>query len=160
MAARQITAGDWEAKLPRSAITEIAEVRDGFERMVSGLRQAFQKQTELEEGRRFVIAAVAHDLRTPLFALRGYLEGLEQGVAQSPEKTAKYVAVCKEKSAQLDRLVEDLFTFTRLEPLTAACSAATCTYWSVPSTTCLVMPSGTPPSLAKSSCKVTRRMAR
>ncbi|MFC3773137.1 ATP-binding protein [Paenibacillus sp. GCM10012303] len=115
LAARQITAGDWEAKLPRSAITEIAEVRDGFERMVSGLRQAFQKQTELEEGRRFVIAAVAHDLRTPLFALRGYLEGLEQGVAQSPEKAAKYVAVCKEKSAQLDRLVEDLFTFTKLE---------------------------------------------
>jgi signal transduction histidine kinase len=114
-AARQIAAGDWEVKLPRSRITEISEVRDGFEVMVNGLRQAFDKQTELEEKRRFVIAAVAHDLRTPLFALRGYLDGLEQGVAQSPEKAAKYVAVCKEKSAQLDRLVEDLFTYTKLE---------------------------------------------
>ncbi|MEF3308666.1 HAMP domain-containing sensor histidine kinase [Paenibacillus sp. GYB004] len=114
-AARQIAAGDWEVKLPRSRITEISEVRDGFEVMVNGLRQAFDKQTELEEKRRFVIAAVAHDLRTPLFALRGYLDGLEQGVAQSVEKAAKYVAVCKEKSAQLDRLVEDLFTYTKLE---------------------------------------------
>ncbi len=61
------------------------------------------------------MAAVAHDLRTPLFALRGYLDGLEQGIADSPEKRAKYLAVCKEKSAQLDRLVEDLFTFAKTE---------------------------------------------
>lgn len=116
-AARQIAAGDWEAELPRSRITEISEVRAGFEAMVKGLQQSFQKQAELEEERRFVIAAVAHDLRTPLFALRGYLDGLEQGIAQSPDQITKYLAVCKEKSAQLDRLVEDLFTFTKMEYL-------------------------------------------
>ena len=115
LAARQIAAGDWDVKLPLSRITEISEVRDGFEVMVKGLQQSFQKQAELEEERRFVIAAVAHDLRTPLFALRGYLDGLEQGIAQSPEKITKYLAICKEKSAQLDRLVEDLFTFTKME---------------------------------------------
>nr|AGS50321.1 hypothetical protein [uncultured bacterium Ele45G2]AIF26571.1 putative histidine kinase [uncultured bacterium fosmid pJB45G2] len=115
LAARQIAAGDWDAQMPSSRIAEIAEVRDGFEVMVKGLQQSYRKQMELEEERRFMIAAVAHDLRTPLFALRGYLDGLEQGIAQSPEKMAKYLAVCKEKSAQLDRLVEDLFTFTKLE---------------------------------------------
>lgn len=116
-AARQIAGGDWDVQLPSSKITEIAEVRDGFEVMVKGLEQSYRKQVELEEERRFVIAAVAHDLRTPLFALRGYLDGLEQGIAQSPEKVTKYLAVCKEKSAQLDRLVEDLFTFTKMEYL-------------------------------------------
>lgn len=116
-AARQISAGDWDVRLPWSRITEIAEVRDAFDVMVKGLQRSYQKQAELEEERRFVIAAVAHDLRTPLFALRGYLDGLEQGIAQSPEKLTKYVAVCKEKSAQLDRLVEDLFTFTKIEYL-------------------------------------------
>lgn len=114
-AAGRIAAGEWEARLPSSRIAEIAEVRDGFEAMVNGLRQAYRKQAESEEERRFVIAAVAHDLRTPLFALRGYLDGLDQGIAESPEKRAKYLAVCKEKSAQLDRLVEDLFTFTKME---------------------------------------------
>ncbi|MFH5186333.1 sensor histidine kinase [Paenibacillus sp. TAB 01] len=113
--ARKIAAGDWEVELPRSRITEISEVRDAFAVMVEGIQSAFQKQAELEEERRFVISAVAHDLRTPLFALRGYLDGLEQGIAQSPDKIAKYLAVCKEKSAQLDRLVEDLFTFTKME---------------------------------------------
>ncbi|KAF9119985.1 hypothetical protein BGX30_003470 [Mortierella sp. GBA39] len=114
-AARQIASGDWEVRLPKSRITEIAEVGDGFDVMVKGLRTSYQKQVKLEEERRFVISAVAHDLRTPLFALRGYLDGLEQGIAQTPEKISKYVAVCKEKSAQLDRLVEDLFTFTKME---------------------------------------------
>ncbi|MFD1426856.1 sensor histidine kinase [Kroppenstedtia sanguinis] len=116
-AARQIASGDWEVQYPSSRITEIAEVRDGFEVMVKGLQKSYRKQAELEEDRRFMIAAVAHDLRTPLFALRGYLEGLEQGIAQTPEKTAKYLRVCKEKTAQLDRLVEDLFTFTKMEYL-------------------------------------------
>lgn len=119
-AARQIAAGDWEARLPLSRISEITDVRDGFEIMVRGLQQSHKKQSALEEERRFVIAAVAHDLRTPLFALRGYLDGLEQGIAQSPEQMAKYLTVCKEKSAQLDRLVEDLFTFTKVEYLGAA----------------------------------------
>lgn len=114
-AARQIAGGDWDVQLPQSAVREIAEVRDGFEIMVNGLQSSRQKQAELEEERRFVIAAVVHDLRTPLFALRGYLDGLEQGIARTPDQVAKYVAVCKEKSAQLDRLVEDLFTFTRME---------------------------------------------
>lgn len=115
LCARQIAEGDLDTKIPSSRIFEIAEVHDGFNVMVDSLTRSFQKQIELEEERRFVIAAVAHDLRTPLFALRGYLDGLEQGIANSPEKRAKYLAVCKEKSAQLDRLVEDLFTFAKTE---------------------------------------------
>jgi len=115
LAARRIGEDDWEVRLPASRIKEIADVRDGFDAMMKGLRRSHRKQAELEEERRFVIAAVAHDLRTPLFALRGYLDGLEQGIAQSPEQMAKYVAVCKEKSVQLDRLVEDLFAFAKLE---------------------------------------------
>src|SRR4051812_19525445 len=83
--------------------------------MGEGLRDSIGRQAELEEERRFFIGAIAHDLRTPLFALRGYLDGLEQGIANTPEKMAKYVKVCKEKSQQLDRLVSDLFTFSKLE---------------------------------------------
>jgi signal transduction histidine kinase len=112
---RQIAEGDLDIQLPSSRISEIAEVQNGFHVMVDSLKKSFQKQVELEEERRFVVAAVAHDLRTPLFALRGYLDGLEQGIADTPEKKAKYLAVCKEKSAQLDRLVEELFTFAKTE---------------------------------------------
>ena len=115
LCARQIADGDLDIQIPSSKILEISEVHDGFNVMVDSLKKSFEKQVELEDERRFVIAAVAHDLRTPLFALRGYLDGLEQGIADSPEKRAKYLAVCKEKSAQLDRLVEELFTFAKTE---------------------------------------------
>ncbi|MFD1676183.1 sensor histidine kinase [Alicyclobacillus fodiniaquatilis] len=113
-AAGQIAVGDLDVVLSKSRVLEIAEVSNGFESMVVGLQNAFQKQTVLEEERTFVINAVAHDLRTPIFALRGYLDGLEKGIAHTPEKMAMYVAVCKESAGQLDHLVTDLFTFTQM----------------------------------------------
>lgn len=117
LAVRQVAEGDLDVQLPESPIKEITEVHGGIQIMTDSLQESMQKQVELEEERRFIIAAVAHDLRTPLFALRGYLDGLEKGIADSPDKQAKYLAVCKEKSAQLARLVEELFTFTKTEYL-------------------------------------------
>jgi signal transduction histidine kinase len=116
-AARRIAGNNLDFALPQSRVREVADVCDAFEAMGTGLRDALQRQAELEEERRFFIGAIAHDLRTPLFALRGYLEGLDQGLATSPEKAATYVAVCRQKADQLDRLVADLFAYTRAEYL-------------------------------------------
>lgn len=114
-AALQIAEGDLDFKLASSNASEIRQVRTAFQVMVNGLRDSFSKQQKLEEERKFFIGAIAHDLRTPLFALRGYLDGINQGVASSPEQIAHYVAVCQDKAAHLERLVSDLFAFTRLE---------------------------------------------
>jgi signal transduction histidine kinase len=114
-ASRRIAAGNLDFELPASKVREVAEVSAAFNAMGFGLRQALARQAELEQERRYFIGAVAHDLRTPLFALRGHLEGLERGVADTPEKAARYVAVCQEKADELERLVEDLFTYTRME---------------------------------------------
>jgi signal transduction histidine kinase len=116
-AARRIAGGDLDFTLPTSSVREVADVRDAFETMGEGLRDSIERQAELEEERRFFIGAIAHDLRTPLFALRGSLVGLAQGLADSPEKAARYVAVCRQKADQLDRLVEDLFAYTKAEYL-------------------------------------------
>lgn len=117
LAVRQVAEGDLEVRLPKSAITEISVVYSGIQKMTESLSESIHKQIKSEEERRFIITAVAHDLRTPLFALQGYLEGLEKGIADSPDKQAKYLAVCKEKAAQLARLVEELFAFTKTEYL-------------------------------------------
>jgi len=116
-AARRIAGGNLDFTLPESRVREVAAVCEAFEAMGTGLRDSLRRQAELEEERRFFIGAIAHDLRTPLFALRGYLEGLDQGLAASPEKAATYVAVCRQKADQLDRLVADLFDYTRTEYL-------------------------------------------
>jgi signal transduction histidine kinase len=116
-AARQIAGGNLEFALPASRVREVADVREAFDVMGHGLRASIKRQAEVEEERRFFIGAIAHDLRTPLFSLRGYLEGLEQGLASSPEKAARYIEVCRQKADQLDRLVSDLFAFAKVEYL-------------------------------------------
>src|SRR5260221_4435962 len=85
--------------------------------MGDALRDSLTRQAELEQDRRFFVAAIAHDLRTPLFALRGYLEGLQRGLAKTPEKTAHYIAMSQDKAAALERLIADLFAYARLEYL-------------------------------------------
>ncbi len=116
-AMRQVAAGDLEARLPRSRVTEVDDVATEFGAMASALRTALERQQALEQERRMTIGALVHDLRTPLFSLRGYLEGLATGVASSPEKTARYIRVCQEKADALERLVSDLFQYTRTEYL-------------------------------------------
>jgi signal transduction histidine kinase len=116
-AARRIAGGNLDFALPHSRVKEIAAVCAAFQAMGDGLRASIGQQAALEEERRFFVGAIAHDLRTPLFTLRGSLLGLEQGLATSPEKAARYIVVCRQKADQLDRLVDDLFAYTKAEYL-------------------------------------------
>lgn len=116
-ASRQIEQGNLSFMLPSSSTMEMAEVITAFNAMGKALREALARQEKLEEERRFFISAVVHDLRTPLFSLRGYLEGIEAGVADTPEMVAHYMRICREKADDLEHLITDLFTYTRLELL-------------------------------------------
>ena len=116
-AAESIAGGNLTVRLPRSPVYEIAEVSAALEGMSATLRESLARQESLEGERKLFIGAVAHDLRTPLFMLRGYLQGLQRGVAATPEKAAHYLAMCQAKAEELERLIADLFAFTRLEYL-------------------------------------------
>ncbi|MFC5401427.1 sensor histidine kinase [Cohnella soli] len=117
VAARRIADGDLDFQLPATTVREVADVRAAFHAMGNGLRESLTRQSELEEERRFFISAIAHDLRTPLFALRGFLSRLQRGTTSDPEKTARYIAICSQKTEQIDRLVSDLFDYAKLESL-------------------------------------------
>jgi signal transduction histidine kinase len=119
-AMRQVGAGDLEVRLPRSRVTEVDEIATAFGTMADELRQSLERQEALEQERRMTISALVHDLRTPLFSLRGSLEGLATGVADSPEKRSRYFRVAREKADALERLISDLFAYTRTEYLEAA----------------------------------------
>jgi len=116
-AARQIGAGDLAVALPTSRVREVAELNVAFAGMGAALRAALEQQAATAQERRLLIGAVVHDLRTPLFALRGYLDGLAGGLADTPEKAARYLGIAREKAATLERLIADLFEYTRLEYL-------------------------------------------
>jgi signal transduction histidine kinase len=116
-AAEDVAGGELDVRLAASPVREIAEVSAALEGMSGALREALVGRAALEEERRLFVGAVAHDLRTPLFMLRGYLKGLETGVATTPEKTAHYLGACRVQADALERLVADLFAYARLEYL-------------------------------------------
>jgi signal transduction histidine kinase len=116
-AADRIAGGDLDVRLPASGAKEVAEVSAALSGMSGALRSALRRQVALEDERRLFIGAIAHDLNTPLFVLRGYLQGLENRVVTSPEKVAAYIAECRSRVDALGRLIGDLFAFTKVEYL-------------------------------------------
>ncbi|MBX3071129.1 MAG: HAMP domain-containing histidine kinase [Thermomicrobiales bacterium] len=114
-AAEDIAGGDLSIALPGSRVREVAELNAAVVGMASALSESLAHEAKLEQERRFLVGAVAHDLRTPLFALRGSLEAISTGVADTEEKRLRYLATAQEKANMLDRLVSDLFDLTRLE---------------------------------------------
>jgi signal transduction histidine kinase len=108
--AERVAGGELDiAPLPTRA-REVAQVGDALHGMAGGLRDALRSSAAAERERRFMVTAIAHDLRTPLFTLRGSLEALERGVGDE-----RYLDRAQAKAAHLDRMVSDLFTFSRLE---------------------------------------------
>ena len=61
------------------------------------------------------MSGISHDLRTPLTSVKGYLKGMRDGVANTPEKREQYLEVAYRKSCEMERLLQRLFYFSKLE---------------------------------------------
>jgi signal transduction histidine kinase len=116
-AAARVGKHDLEFSLPSSRVREIDQAMTAFTAMGEELRAALARQEELEQERRFYISAIAHDLNSPIFALRGYLEGLQSGIAVTPERMRHYLQTCQAKVSELEHLTADLTAYTQIERL-------------------------------------------
>ena len=108
--AEQIAGGELAIAPVDTRAREVAQVGDALSGMASALERALGTATAAERERRFLLTAIAHDLRTPLFTLRGSLEAIERGIGDERSLTR-----AQDKAAHLDRLVGDLFAFSRAE---------------------------------------------
>lgn len=116
-AAPAVPYGEADLRLPATRVGEVAAAATALQVMSGNLHAALDQQADMEEQRRQFIGAIAHDLRTPLFTLRAYLDGLHDGLATSPQKTSQYLQACRTSANALDRLVTDLFGYARMEYL-------------------------------------------
>lgn len=116
-AARTVPFGEADLRLPATRVSEVNAAAVALQAMSDDLHQALDQQADSEEQRRQFIGAIAHDLRTPLFTLRAYLDGLNDGLATSPQKTSQYLQACRTSANALDRLITDLFSYARMEYL-------------------------------------------
>lgn len=110
-----IQKGNLDFKLEAQSKNEIGRVINSFDRMRYELKKSLEQQIEYEENRKELISSISHDLKTPITSIKGYVEGIMDGVANSPEKLEKYLHVIYNKSEHMDRLIDDLFLFSKLD---------------------------------------------
>ena len=107
--------GDLETELPVEGHDEISELSADFNRMAAALKEASAREREMEEARRELIAAVSHDLRTPLASAQALIEAVADGVAADEETEARYLYSARSELANLGRLVDDLFELAQID---------------------------------------------
>lgn len=116
-ATRRLAGGEL-AGLPALDISghdEIAELARDFNRMADSLQQATLREREVEAARRNLIAAVSHDLRTPLAAVRALIEAMADEVVTDAEVQRRYLGIAQREVQHLSNLVDDLFELARID---------------------------------------------
>ena len=93
---------------------EFASMAENLNKMVEDIRKLMDKEREAERTKNELITNVAHDLRTPLTSIIGYLELLSGKVTLPPEMQKKYIDIAYGKAKRLEKLIEDLFGFTKM----------------------------------------------
>lgn len=112
-AARAMAEGDFAVRVPETKSTrEVEELSAAFNSMADEL-------SEVEDSRREFVANVSHELRSPITAISGYIEGMRDGVIP-PEEQDKYLGIVSDESKRLSRLIGELLALSRLEREDAA----------------------------------------
>ncbi len=108
-----IAKGDLDISVPVKGHDEFSVLAQNINGMTEQLRYSFAKQKEMEENKAELITNVAHDLRTPLTSIIGYLQLINDEKEITQETTKKYASIAYNKSLKLQRLIDDLFDYTR-----------------------------------------------
>ena len=94
---------------------EFLDVCNAFEEMRIRLKKSLLEQLKYEENRKELLSNISHDLKTPITAIKGYVEGIRDGIADSPEKIEKYMDTIYTKAVLMNDLIDRLFLFSKLD---------------------------------------------
>jgi len=111
---RQIAEGDLSHRIPVTSSDELGEVARTVNEMTLRLSQSQAEERAAVQARNDLITGVSHDLRTPLTSVLGFLEYIEQDRYRDEPELRQYVSIAYEKSLVLEKLIDDLFEYTRV----------------------------------------------
>jgi signal transduction histidine kinase len=112
---QRIAGGQLGSEVRVEGHDEVAGLADDFNRMARALERAAEREREMEQARRDLVAAVSHDLRTPLASTRALIEALADGIATDPQTERRYLSSASRELEHLSRLVDDLFELARID---------------------------------------------
>lgn len=114
-AMQNIAEGNLEYMLPTEGKGEIGELYRNYEDMRLRLKESLDEKFEHEKKNRELVSNISHDLKTPITAVKGYVEGIMDGVADTPEKMDKYIKTIYNKANDMDRLINELTTYSGID---------------------------------------------
>lgn len=114
-ATHEIGNGNLDYELEQVRDDEIGDLCDDFETMRRKLKEGEQERRAADNEMRTLISNISHDLRTPVTAVKGYAQGILDGIAASPEKLDKYVHTIYNKASDMEKLVDELSLFSRID---------------------------------------------
>ena len=114
-AVTQIRSGNLNHRIEYEEQDEFNPICIEFNEMASRLQTSTQQLQQQQENRKELLASISHDLRSPLTTINAYTDGLIEGVASTEEAQQRYLARIKDKTADMIRLVNRIFAFSKLD---------------------------------------------
>ncbi|MEG0502767.1 MAG: HAMP domain-containing sensor histidine kinase [Cellulosilyticaceae bacterium] len=110
----EISKGNLDFEVEKRGEDELARVASAMTKMEYELKEQMKERAQSEKTKSELITNVAHDLRTPLTSVIGYIGLVKEHKAASEEESAKYLEIAYNKAERLKILIEDLFEYTKL----------------------------------------------
>ncbi len=115
VAMQNIAEGNFEYILASADTNEIGELYRNYEDMRLRLKESTEEKQSNERQNRELISNISHDLKTPITAIKGYVEGIMDGVADTPEKMDRYIKTIYTKANDMNRLINELTYYSGID---------------------------------------------
>lgn len=114
-AAEQIKEGNFDCEILYSSDEEINRLCTMFDEMRLQLKTITEREQKLRHDRSMMLANLSHDIKTPLTAIKGYVDGIKDGVADNPDAMRRYLDTIYQKADMIESMIDSLSVFSKLE---------------------------------------------